>query len=454
MSNAMSYIEENRNKFVQDLLELIRIPSVSAVPAHKGDVQRCADWLAAHLRSLGLAVEIHPTPGHPIVYAEWLGAPDAPTVLIYGHYDVQPVDPLHLWRHPPFEGVIEGDNLIARGATDDKGQVFAHVKAVESFLKTGGRLPVNVKLLIEGEEEVGSENLDHWVSANRSRLACDVVVISDGSQFGPGMPAINYGLRGLAYMEIRVQGPNRDLHSGAFGGAVANPANALCEIVAGLKDGDGHIAIEGFYDKVRPLTDAEREAYRKLPFDDGVFRRSIGIDRTVGEKGFTTLEQRWARPTCDVNGIFGGYQGEGAKTVLPAWAGAKVSFRLVPDQEPHEIAELFRRHVAKHTPPGVTVEVIEHHGGKAVIVPTTGNAMTAALKAVQRGFGREPLLIREGGSIPVVSTFQEILGAPTLLIGFGLNDDNAHSPNEKFDLKDYQRGIRTSAALLEELAVR
>jgi acetylornithine deacetylase/succinyl-diaminopimelate desuccinylase-like protein len=340
MSQALSYIDANGRKFVQDLLELIRIPSVSAVPEHKGDVKRCAEWLAAHLENLGLAVEIHPTPGHPLVYAEWLKAPGAPTVLIYGHYDVQPVDPLHLWRHPPFEGVIEGDNLIARGATDDKGQVFAHVKAIEAYLKTSGRLPVNVKLLIEGEEEVGSEHLDLWVADNRDKLKCDVVVISDTTQFAPGLPAITYGLRGLAYLEIRVDGPDRDLHSGAYGGAVANPANALCEIIAGLKDASGHIQVKGFYDKVRTLTPEERAQYARLPFDEKEFTSSIQIPTTVGEDGFTTLERRWARPTCDVNGLFGGYQGEGSKTVLPSWAGAKVSFRLVPDQDPTEIARL------------------------------------------------------------------------------------------------------------------
>jgi acetylornithine deacetylase/succinyl-diaminopimelate desuccinylase-like protein len=453
MSQALSYIDANGRKFVQDLLELIRIPSVSAVPEHKGDVKRCAEWLAAHLENLGLAVEIHPTPGHPLVYAEWLKAPGAPTVLIYGHYDVQPVDPLHLWRHPPFEGVIEGDNLIARGATDDKGQVFAHVKAIEAYLKTSGRLPVNVKLLIEGEEEVGSEHLDLWVADNRDKLKCDVVVISDTTQFAPGLPAITYGLRGLAYLEIRVDGPDRDLHSGAYGGAVANPANALCEIIAGLKDASGHIQVKGFYDKVRTLTPEERAQYARLPFDEKEFTSSIQIPTTVGEDGFTTLERRWARPTCDVNGLFGGYQGEGSKTVLPSWAGAKVSFRLVPDQDPAEIARLVSEHVHAHTPPGVRVTVKELHGGRPVLVPTEGHTMQAARRAVARGFNQEPVLIREGGSIPVVMTFQEILEAPTLLIGFGLNDDNAHSPNEKFNLKDYQRGIRTSACLLEELAV-
>jgi acetylornithine deacetylase/succinyl-diaminopimelate desuccinylase-like protein len=446
------YMEKNRSRFVSDLRDLIRIPSVSAVPAHREDVARCARWLAGHLENMGMSVGIHPTPGHPIVYAEWLKAPDRPTVLIYGHYDVQPVDPLNLWRHDPFEGAIEGENLVARGATDDKGQVFAHVKAIESHMKSAGKLPVNVKLIIEGEEEVGSENLDAWIADNRERLSCDVIVISDTAQFGPGVPAITYGLRGIAYFELRVDGPDRDLHSGVYGGAVDNPANVLAQILAGLKDEEGRIRIEGFYDSVRPLTAEERKGFVDLSLDEAEFCRSIGIPRSTGEAGYTTLERRWARPTCDVNGLYGGYQGEGSKTVLPAWAGAKVSFRLVPDQDPAEIATLFRKHIEKVTPSTVRVTLSDLHGGRPVLVPMEGEAMDAARRAMTRGFGTPPVMIREGGSIPVVSTFQEILRAPVLLLGFGRNDDNAHSPNEKFSLNDYHHGIRTAAFLLEELA--
>lgn len=452
MSRAMDYIEENRQRFVEDLRALIRIPSVSAQPAHQPDMQRCAEWLRDHLAGLGLTAEIHPTGGHPLVTAEWLRAPGKPTLLVYGHYDVQPPEPLDLWKHPPFEAAIEGKLLIARGASDDKGQFFAWVKAIESCLRTDGSLSINVKLLIEGEEEVGSEHLGAWVASHRDKLRCDALAISDGSQFAPGLPAITYGLRGLAYLEVRVHGPDRDLHSGSYGGGLANPANVLCDLISGLMNDEGRIQIEGFYDKVRPLTLAEQQEFARLPFDDHEFCRSTGIDRTWGEAGFTTLERRWARPTCDVNGLFGGYQGEGAKTVLPAWAGAKVSFRLVPDQEPREIARLFRRHIESHAPSTVRVEVIDLHGGHPVIVPIDSPQMQAAKRALTRGFGREPAFIREGGSIPIVHTFQQELQAPVMLLGFGLSDDNAHSPNEQFDLDDYHRGIRTAAFLFEELA--
>jgi acetylornithine deacetylase/succinyl-diaminopimelate desuccinylase-like protein len=329
--------------------------------------------------------------------------------------------------------------------------MFTHVKAAEAWLATSGRLPINVKYLIEGEEEVGSAHLDDWVAANAERLRCDVVVISDGSQYGPGRPAINYGLRGLAYFEIRVDGPNRDLHSGAFGGAVANPANVLCRLLGELLDDEGRITIPGFYDDVRPLAPAEREAWRALPFNEADFCDAIGIAATAGEAGYSNQERRWGRPTCDVNGLYGGYQGEGAKTVLPAWAGAKLSFRLVPDQSPKRVAELLRAHLAARAPAGVRVSVTDLHGGMPVLVPRDGPAIAAGRRAVERGFGTAPVLTREGGSIPVVETFQRVLGAPTLLIGYGQKDDNTHSPNEKFNLEDFQRGVRTSAALLEEL---
>lgn len=452
MSQVLDFIDASRAKFVGELQELIRIPSISAQPDHKGDVDRCAAWLADHMTRLGLSARVMPTAGHPIVYGEWLKSPGAPTALIYGHYDVQPVDPLNLWRNDPFAAVIEGETLVARGATDDKGQMFTHLKAAEAFLMTAGRIPVNVKYLIEGEEEVGSEHLDAFIEQHRDLLKCDVVVVSDTAQFGPDLPAITCGLRGLAYLEVRVDGPDRDLHSGVYGGAVANPLNVLAKLMADLIDADGRITVPGFYDRVRPLTREEREEFARLPFSEKEFMESIAIPAVTGEAGFTTLERRWARPTCDINGIFGGYQGAGSKTVLPAWGGAKVSFRLVPDQDPAEISRLVREHLERSAPKTVKVTVTELHGGRPVLVPRDGKAMAAARKAVARGFGREPVLIREGGSIPIVETFQRVLGAPTLLIGYGQNDDNAHSPNEKFSLNDYHNGIRTSACLLEELA--
>lgn len=452
MSRAIDYIEQNRERFVEDLKTLIRFPSISAVPAHQADVLACAEWLKAHLTEMGMAVEVHPTAGHPVVYAEWLKAPGAPTVLIYGHYDVQPVDPLNLWKKPPFDAVVEGRNLVARGATDDKGQVFAHVKALESYLKTDGRLPVNVKLIIEGEEEVGSEHLYGWIGTHREKLACDVVVVSDTAQYGDGLPAITVGLRGIAYFEVRVDGPAADLHSGVFGGAVDNPLNVLCGLLAGLKDANGRVTVEGFYDDVRALTPAERAEFAALPVEEEGFRKMAGVPELRGEQGYTMLERRWARPTCDVNGLFGGYQGAGSKTVLPAWGGAKVSFRLVPGQDPDRVATLVQRHFEKHAPATCKVTVTFLHGGRPVLVPTDGPEMRAARRAMARGFGQEPVLIREGGSIPIVVTFQEVLKAPVLLLGFGRNDDGAHSPNEKFSLDDYHHGIRTSACLLEELA--
>jgi acetylornithine deacetylase/succinyl-diaminopimelate desuccinylase-like protein len=332
--------------------------------------------------------------------------------------------------------------------------MFAHVKAIEGFMKTDGKLPINVKFLIEGEEEVGSEHLDPWIEKNADKLKCDVVVVSDTAQYGEGIPAITYALRGIAYLEMKVEGPAMDLHSGVFGGTIANPANVLAEILSTIKDRDGRILVDGFYEKVRELSPAERTEIEKLPYDDADFCRGIGVPKTFGEIGFSTIERRWIRPTFDVNGLFGGYQGEGSKTVLPAWAGAKISFRLVPDQDPHEIGRHVKAHIEKVAPPTVKVSVTALHGGHPVLVPIDGEAMQAARRALHKGFNQEPVMIREGGSIPVVSTFQKVLKAPTLLLGFGRNDDGAHSPNEKFNLDDYHNGIRTSAFLLQELAAK
>lgn len=452
VADLASFLDANQHRFEEELKEFLRIPSVSADSRHKDDVRRAAQWVADQLQAAGLEVEIHPTKGHPIVLGQWLGAPEKPTVLIYGHYDVQPPDPLDLWVTGPFEPTVRGGNLYARGATDDKGQMFTHVKAIEAWTKTAGALPVNVKVLIEGEEEVGSASIGPFLREHKDRLACDYVVISDTSQLGPGKPAITYGLKGLLYFELRVQGPNRDLHSGTFGGSVQNPCNALAEILASLKGPDGRIRVPGFYDDVAELTKEERARMAALPFSEEEFRKDLEVEVLFGEKGYTTLERKWARPTCDVHGLWGGYQGEGAKTVLPAKAGAKFSFRLVPNQAPEKIADAVRTHIAAATPPGVAVELQTHHGAPAFVVPLDSPGIHAAVRAIEHGFGTEPFFIREGGSIPIVSDFKRELGVDSLLLGWGLPDDNTHSPNEKFCLADFHRGIRSSARLLEELA--
>jgi acetylornithine deacetylase/succinyl-diaminopimelate desuccinylase-like protein len=395
------------------------------------------------MRAAGLTAEKIATAGHPLVYAEWTGAgPGRPTVLFYGHYDVQPPDPLGEWRHPPFEPTLEGEQLVARGATDDKGQSYAHLKAVEATLAERGRLPVNVKFIVEGEEG----------GAGRDRLASDVVVVSDTSMWAPGQPAITYGLRGIAYFEIRVQGPNRDLHSGVYGGGVQNPANALATIVASLRDpASGRILVGGFYDDVRPVEEWERREFEALGFDEAAQLADLAVDALPGERGHGYYERTWARPTCDVNGLWSGYQGPGAKTVLPARAGCKVSFRLVADQDPAKIAALLRAHVERVAPEGVRVEVDFVHGAAPVTVDATGEYARIALETLEEVWGRRAVRVRTGGSIPIVGTFADALGVPVLLLGFGLEDDRLHSPNEKFDLPNYYQGIRTVARLLDRL---
>jgi succinyl-diaminopimelate desuccinylase len=445
------YLAENAAAFEEQLCQLLRIPSVSAQSAHKGDIRAAADWVAGQFRDMGMRPEICETPGHPIVYAELCQAPGAPTALVYGHYDVQPPDPLDLWETPPFEPTRRNGNLYARGATDDKGQMFTHVKSAEAWLKTVGKLPINLKFLIEGEEEVGSEHLDDYIRLNRERLKCDVCVISDTSQFGPGLPAITYGLRGISYFELKLQGPDRDLHSGVFGGAVVNPANALVKMLTALVDDQGRVQVPGFYDDVTPLTERERKEFAALPYDEAEFKSAIGVKELNGETGFTNIERRWARPTCDINGLTSGYQGEGAKTVLPAKASAKFSFRLVPNQDPAKLKAALETFLKERCSAGITMELIGYHGAPGVVVPLESPYVAAAVKAVEHGFGRRPVFIREGGSIPVVSTFHDLLGVDTLLLGWGLNDDNTHSPNEKFCLADFHRGIKASAALWEEL---
>jgi acetylornithine deacetylase/succinyl-diaminopimelate desuccinylase-like protein len=451
--DVLARIDSEKERYLEELKDYVRIPSISTDPDFKADVLRASEFLVGKLREAGLQAERIDTAGHPLVYAEWLGAPGKPTVLFYGHYDVQPVDPIELWRNPPFEPTVEGDKLVARGATDDKGQSFAHVKAVGALLAERGKLPVNVKFLVEGEEEAGGQAIDAYVKQDGGkRLKADAVVISDSSLFAPGQPSLIYGLKGLCYTEIKVTGPNRDLHSGTYGGAVWNPLNALCHIVDGLRDArTGKILIPGFYDDVRPLEDWERAEWAKLPSDDEAYRVDLGVPELFGEEGYTTRERTWGRPTCDVHGLFGGYMGKGAKTVLPSWGGAKISMRLVPDQDPETIGKLFTRHVQAIAPKGVTVEVMSLHGAPAVVVEVEGPIVDAALDAMQEIWGARPVRIREGGSIPIVSTFSSVLKSPVLLLGFGLNDDGLHSPNEKFNISHFYQGIRSVARLLDRL---
>ena len=451
--DVLGRVEAEKQVYLEELEDFLRIPSISTDPDYASDVWRASEFVLDKLRAAGLTAERIETAGHPLVYGEWLGAPGKPTVLFYGHYDVQPVDPVELWRHPPFEPTIEGDKLVARGATDDKGQSYAHVKGVAATLAERGRLPVNVKFIIEGEEEAGGHAIDRYVREDGGkRLACDCVMISDSSLFAPGQPALVYGLKGLAYMEIKVTGPNRDLHSGTFGGAVTNPLNALCEIVAKLRDTrTGRVLIPGFYDDVKPLADWERQEFARLPFDAEAYRAELGVPELVGEEGYTTRERTWARPTLDVNGIFGGYQARGAKTVLPSWGGAKVSMRLVPDQRPDTVARLFTDYVHQVAPPGVVVEVSNLHGAEPVLVQAEGPLVEAAMAAMADAWGARPVRIREGGSIPIVSAFSQVLGKPVLLLGFGLTDDALHSPNEKFNISHFYNGIRSVVRLLDRL---
>ncbi|HMS34304.1 MAG TPA: dipeptidase [Ignavibacteria bacterium] len=454
MENILNFIESNRDNFVSELKEFLKIPSISTNPENKSDVRNCAEYLKKEMENIGLEnVRLYETPGHPIVYGDWLHADkEKPTVLIYGHYDVQPVDPVDLWTDPPFSPVVKGESIYARGAADDKGQVFIHMKSLQSHLKINNSLPVNVKVIIEGEEEIGSVNLDAFIEKNKDLLKCDYVVISDTGMFDKDVPSICYGLRGLAYMQVEVTGPNRDLHSGSFGGAVDNPINALAHIISKLKDDKGKILIDGFYDDVRNLTEKERLEYTKLPFDEKRYKDDLDIEETFGEEGYTTLERASARPTLDCNGIWGGFQGEGAKTVLPSKAGAKISMRLVPDQVPEKIEKLFTDFVKKISPKSVTVEIKSLHGGKGAITPIDSPAMDAAVEAMTKGFGKVPLFTREGGSIPVVSTFQSILNAPAILLGFGLPDENIHSPDEHFNLNNFYRGILSISHYYNELS--
>lgn len=452
MSTVSEYIEANKDKFKEELFELLRIPSISTDSANKSDIEAAARYLLNQLDSLGLdRTEMFETEGNPIVYGELITGDARPTVLVYGHYDVQPPDPIELWKTPPFEPEVRDGNIYARGASDDKGQSFTHVKALEAYVRSGVDFPVNIKFIFEGEEEIGSPHLVPFIKDHTDLLECDMVLISDTAMFAEDTPSITYGLRGLAYMEIEVTGPNRDLHSGVYGGAVENPANVLAEIIAKLKDAHGVVQIPGFYDKVTELSEEDRKAYQKLPFDEERYKEDLGLKALHGEKGYSTLERATARPSLDVNGIWGGYQGEGAKTVLPSKASAKVSMRLVPDQDPEEIARLFKQHVESLAPDTVSIKVTAHHGGHPAVTDLSFYGLKAAARAFQEIYDKEPLFTREGGSIPIVADFQKVLGVQSILMGFGLNSDAIHSPNEKFALKDFYRGIHTSARFFELL---
>lgn len=460
MQDVIDYLNAGREAAVAQLCDLLRIPTVSADSRHKPDMERGAEFVRRAMSEAGLTAEIVSTDGHAIVYGEWLGTPSAPTVMIYGHYDVQPPDPLDKWTTPAFEPAIRprtpgGTDLCvwARGATDDKGQVWTHLLSVAAWLKVRGQLPVNVKFVIEGEEEVGSNNLDRFLSDHRERLKCDVAVVSDTSQYAPGIPAITYGLRGIIAVEVTLTGPNRDLHSGVFGGSVMNPVNGLCQLIASLHDEHGRVRIDGFYDDVHPLSPDERAEFASLPFDERDYLRGLDVDAVWGETGYTTLERRWARPTCDVNGIYGGYTGEGPKTIVPSSATAKITCRLVPDQDPVRMTQALESHLRSHLPTGTRLAFTAYHGGFPTVADRNSPFMAAARAAIATAFGKAPVLIREGGSIPVVATFRKLLGVDTLLLGWGQNTDNLHSPDEHFSLEDFHRGTLASACLWQELGV-
>ncbi len=460
MTTLEGYLADHKQRFESDLFEWLRMASIATDSAYDEETEKAANWLAEKFQGVGLQTELIETCGQPIVYAESPKVEGAPTVLIYGHYDVQPPDPLDLWETPPFEPDVRNGNVYARGATDDKGQMITHLFSVEAWKNTNGDLPLQLKFLIEGEEESGSKGLGEFLEGKydkevpvAEKISADIAVISDCSQYGPGQPAITYGLRGIYYFELRVNGPNRDLHSGAFGGSVTNPANALTKMLSSLIDEKtGRIQIPGFYDGIIEMTENERQQFASLDFDDAEYSRDLGVNGLTGEEGFTTLERRWARPTFDINGLWSGYQGEGAKTVLPAEAGAKFSFRLVANQDLAVIKSNLQTMLEQNCPVGIEFELIDMHGAPGFVLPLDSPFMNGAATAIEKGFGTKPVFIRSGGSIPVVNSFTEMLGIDTLLLGWGQDDDNPHSPNEKFSLADFHRGIASSAHLWEELA--
>ncbi|MEZ6063816.1 MAG: dipeptidase [Planctomycetaceae bacterium] len=452
MDSIISRLKSTRDAAQEQLFDFLRIPSISADSRHKPDMQRCAEFVRSAMEAAGLTAQINPTKGHPIVYGERIADESRPTILIYGHYDVQPPDPLELWTSPPFEPTVRDGKIYARGATDDKGQLFTHLKSIEAWIQETGSLPVNIKFVVEGEEEVGSNNLDLFLKDNTDRLKADVAVISDSSQYGDGVPAIQYGLRGIVAAEVQLTGPSKDLHSGVFGGAVANPVNALTRLCGSLVDENGRVQIPGFYDDVAPLTEKEQAEFARLPFSEAEFLKQTGSSAVFGEAGYSTLERRWTRPTCDINGILGGYTGEGPKTIVPSKAMAKITCRLVPTQQPKKILDALEAFLKPQVPPGLKFDFLRFHGCPAFVFDPTSPWISAASEALQKAFGNAPVFIREGGSIPVVSSFQQILGIDTLLLGWGRNTDDLHSPNEHFHVADFHNGITASAYLWEALA--
>lgn len=454
MKAVLDYLNTHRERFVRELCDYVRFPSVSAQPAHKPDLRACADWLVAHCQAIGLEAQLCPTAGHPIVLAQTprRAGVRKPHFVVYGHYDVQPAEPFELWKTPPFEPRIEGTSLFARGASDNKGQHLAHLNAVEAYLATQNELPCDLTFVVEGEEEVGSGSLAGFLKERQTELRCDAVVVSDTGMPAPGLPALTYALRGITAVELKLTGPDRDLHSGIFGGTVDNPAMALCQLLAQLRDQKGRVNIPGFYDGVVALSAFERKQLARLPYRERNYVKFLGVPKLFGETGYTAWEQRSARPTVEINGLTSGYQGEGSKTIIPSWASAKLTFRLVPNQSPAKIAQLVKRHLKQLVPPTVRAEIQGGHGGEAYLLDPRSAQAQAGLRALQTAFGREPVLLREGGSIPIVTQFKKILGADTLLLGLALPDDNAHSPNEKFDLDNYAAGMRLGAALWPELA--
>ena len=452
-ASAIEFAERNETRYVDELKKFVEIPSISSSTEHKKDVRCCAEYLESEMERIGFErTELFNTPGHPVVYGEWLNAPGKPTVLIYGHYDVQPVDPLELWNTPPFEPDVREGRMYGRGTVDDKGQVHIHLKAIEAWMKTHDKLPVNVKFIAEGEEEIGSENLRPFLEEKCELLQADYAIISDTSMFQKGMPSICYGLRGLAYFQINLKGSKQDLHSGSFGGAVKNPIHALTEIIQQLKDENGRIAIPGFYDDVVEITPQEREELSQLPFDEENYKNEIGAQGLYGESGYSVLENIWCRPTLDVCGIWGGFSGEGSKTVIPAEAHAKVSMRLVANQTPDKIAKRFESFVRSIAPSEVELNIQRMHGGMPYLADTSHPVYDAVKNALKKGFDAETVFIREGGSIPFIQDIHEVLGIPCLLIGFGLPDENAHAPNEWLDLENYQKGILSCIYLYDEIS--
>lgn len=454
MEEIVDYIQNNINTFQEELKEFLRIPSISMLPEHKGDINRCAEYVADKLRNAGLSrVKIFKTEGHPLVYGEWLGAPGQPVVLIYGHYDVQPIDPIELWDTPPFEPVIKNGKIYARGATDDKGQIFMHFKSVESFFKVNGSLPLNVKFIIEGEEETGSQSMQSFINNNAELLKCDAVMISDTALFDEGIPTLTYGLRGLSYMEVEVSGPKADLHSGTYGGAIGNPINILAGMIAKLHDKNGRINIPQFYDDVLRITSKEKKNFGRLKFSEKKFAQEAGVRILEGEKGYSTLERIWARPTLDCNGIWGGFTGNGAKTVITTKATAKISMRLVPNQDPNKISRLFTKHIKRIAPKSVKVEVRNLNGAYPVLTPLDNPATIAAAKSMEKAFGKKIVFMREGGSVPIVTVFSKKLKVPVVLMGLGLNNENLHSPNEHFNLNHFRLGIISSVYFMKEFSL-